>query len=725
MHLEIPVHIFYFLLFTQQCIPHEYSPEGWADASNYLRGSLNEEVDPCEDFYSFVCGNWATSRGVGFESELDKVKNDVADKVLELIKNIDIKNDTVSFKKSLKNFYKQCDSRPFDDWKKFIEDTYESLQKYLLPAIIIQDNSSEEIYPWNSTDDGHFWKFVGTIQRELRITFLISAEVQMVEENCKNTPTLLIRPGYFSEINQKTLDIILKEIVSQYHNVTLSEADINDTKSAINEFDTDLRNFFIINSINEFTWYGFEPSVRVKIKLKDLQNQLPYIDWLAYFDGLLPYDVRKAWFSANPTVVVENKQYFDNLTSVLNNHDRIATTNLGFLLILQKYYDFFQQGEVKVTDSSVYDFSVFSNNTCLDLTVRYFSAAVLRLVCEKYGINVENWRNDIIMIKESVFSAFRFLVYSMDWMDPEDKMVLINKVNNIDFYGGIPSWIMSDEIVESKTPYYYSNLSLITNEILAQKELFRQQMKPLITGFIDDSPPNFFQNAFHNPEGASAINIFLGIQVPPVYSYTYPLAVKFGILGKRDKIDKTDKSLREFFVGMIIAHELMHGFGTLLTTGPKFFVKDFRPLKLSNYTKEVLNQKRNCTVPFYNSYCDNGTSCGENTVEENIADSEGLKVAYVAYKFASQTMGNEPLLNNLVDYSSDQLFFISTVRQFCTNVSVTPDKFFSHSPDRVRGEQPFINFPPFAKTFNCPSGSKYFRNQTCSIYGSFWLDDYL
>ena len=29
------------------------------DLSVQIKGSMNEDVDPCEDFYNFTCGNWA------------------------------------------------------------------------------------------------------------------------------------------------------------------------------------------------------------------------------------------------------------------------------------------------------------------------------------------------------------------------------------------------------------------------------------------------------------------------------------------------------------------------------------------------------------------------------------------------------------------------------------------------------------------------------------------
>ena len=35
------------------------------DAAAKILGAMDEEVDPCEDFYNFTCGNWAASKGIG------------------------------------------------------------------------------------------------------------------------------------------------------------------------------------------------------------------------------------------------------------------------------------------------------------------------------------------------------------------------------------------------------------------------------------------------------------------------------------------------------------------------------------------------------------------------------------------------------------------------------------------------------------------------------------
>ncbi|KHJ96601.1 peptidase family M13 [Oesophagostomum dentatum] len=59
---------------------------------------------------------------------------------------------------------------------------------------------------------------------------------------------------------------------------------------------------------------------------------------------------------------------------------------------------------------------------------------------------------------------------------------------------------------------------------------------------------------------------------------------------------------------------------------------------------------------------------GGLTVEEDFADSEGVKLAYRAYKNAQKHFVNEPRLSDVSDLTSDQLFFIGWASFFCRNL---------------------------------------------------------
>lgn len=146
---------------------------------------------------------------------------------------------------------------------------------------------------------------------------------------------------------------------------------------------------------------------------------------------------------------------------------------------------------------------------------------------------------------------------------------------------------------------------------------------------------------------------------------------------------------------------------------------------LSVETLELYKQQARCFVQQHSKFCYkdvNKCVSGLQTIRDNIADVEGLKVAYMAYKFASQLLPEEKPLPNLEKYSWDQIFFITAARDYCGVMDVSREflEEDDHAPPRVRIETANSNFPLFAKAFNCPVGSKYAPIQTCSVWGNYW-----
>ena len=93
---------------------------------------------------------------------------------------------------------------------------------------------------------------------------------------------------------------------------------------------------------------------------------------------------------------------------------------------------------------------------------------------------------------------------------------------------------------------------------------------------------------------------------------------------------------------------------------------------------------------------------GHQTLGENIADVGGLRVAYEAFKLAT----NGKKLESVDGFTPDQRFFIAFAQGWRTNerpekirLGVQSDV---HSPARARVIGPVANFPEFRAAFGCP-----------------------
>lgn len=144
-----------------------------------------------------------------------------------------------------------------------------------------------------------------------------------------------------------------------------------------------------------------------------------------------------------------------------------------------------------------------------------------------------------------------------------------------------------------------------------------------------------------------------------------------------------------------------------------------KPETIKEFTKRV-----HCIVKQYSGYCypeQNFCVSGDETLNDNIADLDGIKVAYMAYKFVTQAVGKERPLPGLERFTPDQLFFLSAARIWCgTGEDVEIYKSGDpHSPGRARVELSMMNFPAFAQAFRCPTGAKFAPLHTCTLWGDF------
>lgn len=133
-------------------------------------------------------------------------------------------------------------------------------------------------------------------------------------------------------------------------------------------------------------------------------------------------------------------------------------------------------------------------------------------------------------------------------------------------------------------------------------------------------------------------------------------------------------------------------------------------------------KKKACLVRQYSRYCyeEQGLCVsGERTIGENIADIDGIQVAYTAYKFVTQILGADPPIPSMLRYSSDQIFFMAFARTWCSKAKVTwVDLLDEHTPDRPRVEIALRNVRLFGRTFGCKVGSRYAPiRKACSLWG--------
>ena len=191
-----------------------------------------------------------------------------------------------------------------------------------------------------------------------------------------------------------------------------------------------------------------------------------------------------------------------------------------------------------------------------------------------------------------------------------------------------------------------------------------------------------------------------------------------GILQPSFYDPKLDDAVNYGHIGGVIGHELTHGFDD---QGRKFDAKGNLSDWWTTEDKAKYKVKSDCLDTQYSNFVavDDVHVNGRLTLGENTADNGGLLLAYIAYMDRAKRQGVD-LAKKIDGFTSPQRFYISWAQTWCENAR--PDSIRSrvltdpHSPDQFRANGPIVNQPGFAGAFACKTGSPMVPEKTCRVW---------
>ncbi|BFZ14205.1 hypothetical protein BsWGS_17244 [Bradybaena similaris] len=356
--------------------------------------------------------------------------------------------------------------------------------------------------------------------------------------------------------------------------------------------------------------------------------------------------------------------------------------------------------------------------------------SVLLDINEKLGVILEHAVSDdaSVPVRDAdcanfVSVAFHLVVYRRHYREhlPDEKLRTVNAmVNQMKdaFKALLPehNWLdeMSSQYIEDKIEYitaeisflraamnttfleaYYANVTIdennfINNVIAVRKDTFLKQLQTIRTQEKMNSPTDY-----PTPLGY-------------IILHTHEMYFSHGLLQAPWFVDNAPMSLNYAGTGFVLGHELLH------SVAPRgVFIH-------KNGTKD--RWLGNATIPFflrvipmirqYDRYYYKPAEMhvdGQTTVDENIADNGGMKLAYRVYRNYTSSRIPEELKLPSVNFTNDQVFFLRAAQLWCAKESkldaqktVLSD---NHSPTKFRINGPFQNSHNFADAFGCQPGS--------------------
>lgn len=289
-------------------------------------------------------------------------------------------------------------------------------------------------------------------------------------------------------------------------------------------------------------------------------------------------------------------------------------------------------------------------------------------------------------------ASFENRIKKLEWMSDSTKQKAIAKLHTFIKKVGFPDkWKDYSKVTVNRNDFFGSLVSASTNEYNFQAAKAGQPVDRNEWGMTPTT-----NNAYYNPT-TNEICFPAGILQFPMFDVNSDDALNYG------------------GIGMVIGHELTHGFDD---QGAQYDKDGNLKNWWSKEDFEKFKAKAQQVVKLYDGFTvlDSVHINGSLTQGENIADIGGIAIAYDAFKMTAQ--GKDT--TRIQGLTPDQRFFLSftqcwrkKIRDEAMQQQIKTDP---HSPAKYRVWGPLMNFAPFYAAFNVKEGDKMFVAEKDRIY---------
>ncbi|XP_066145101.1 neprilysin-4-like isoform X2 [Euwallacea fornicatus] len=682
-----------------------------------MKRYMDPNVNPCEDFYGYACGNWKNYLKIppdrsSFDT-FEVIRQNLDHVLVDLLQERSCPSKT-DRKRNLKNIYRRKTA-----WNNTVEATDKA--KFFFVSCMNEElinrrgcrpllDTIEELGGWpllksNRTESGYDLFMLLARLRLLNNNVLIS---QWIAPDMKNAKQYIVHIDQTS-LGLPTRDYFLNprkiKYIRAYKNLIIGTAKLLGANMQDNEKDVDdIVDFEIgLAEIMAFTEEKENVSeIYLKTDLSSITLHFPQYNWKSYFNIVLGSQV-----DLRTPVAVYCVKYLLELVHLLSNTDhkivqnyviwrfmqrRLNNLDLRFLELIQRF-NFVLYGREKQPPR--WQFCVTQVNT-------HMGMAIGSLFVRKYFDQTS--KNDTIQITQALIASFKGILKESTWIDPHTKTYANMKIENMDLKIGFPDFVLNE--TELSMRYYDVDIHpefFFENVLSTLRHLSRCEHKRLgseVNRTLWSTSPAVV-NAYYN-RNKNQIMFPAGILQPPFYHKHFPKALNFG------------------GIGVVIGHEITHGFddkGRLFDQQGNLMMW-WRDTSIRNFHKKV-----QCMIDQYSRYVLPQIRVpidGYLTQSENIADNGGLKEAFKAYEAWLHT--NEATDETMpgLNLTPKQLFFLNFAQVWCGQQRVEEAKnrviTSVHSPGIFRVIGVLSNSEDFAREFSCPLNAPMNPEKKCAVW---------
>ena len=287
-------------------------------------------------------------------------------------------------------------------------------------------------------------------------------------------------------------------------------------------------------------------------------------------------------------------------------------------------------------------------------------------------------------------------IHDLSWMSEETKKQAKVKLDAIRNKIGYPEVWRDYSSVVVKPDDLLGNLER-ANAFEAKRQMAKID-KPLDRKEWGMTPPTV--NAYYN-SSYNEIVFPAGILQPPFFDPKMDDSVNFG------------------GIGLVIGHELTHGFDD---QGRKFDPQGNLHDWWTDKDGKEFEKRAGCVADEYSNFVavDDKKLNGKLTLGENTADNGGARIALMAleHMIADDKSGKEG--QKIDGFTPEQRFFLGFARVWCekrrpevARLLVLTDP---HSPGKYRVDGVVQNMPQFQKAWGCKAGQPMVAENACHVW---------
>ncbi|XP_065215490.1 neprilysin-11-like [Planococcus citri] len=684
------------------------SKECLAAAKN-LEDSINTDVEPCDDFYQYACGNWPKNNEntifpIPFSAiQARNIQNEK--EILEFLEQNNDKNEPEAVHKA-RQLYSLCLNRK----------SYNGIQ----PLKQILSKIGLPVFPSPTQENAKF-DYISATAKAARIAgikmfFDISVDVNPYNHSVNtiwlskpsaeldpNSMPLIGNPVAVKRDTQPIQEIdFMEKVMEKMCVIALSSnCATKDENLKMKILNHNLERAVVIekarikfNSSYIPTFYTLEQLQNVTDDIaNEAQSTIPMLNWTRFleemFDGIenVTLDLRN---TSNFRIVIHEMSFIKDMIKLIH---RRTTKDLEYGLWWKVVSTLLPYADFDTFKSKIsVDTPITQVKRCSKIVTSAFGMAISHMYSQKE--NIVKAKIEVEDMLKHIKESYRQIFQQSSWMDQKTKEKSLKKLASIKSLVAYPNSTELSRILNE----LYGNVKITSSFLGTMVTKIQDQVKEDLSRLnrINNSTtknwpvPPAYVNAFYSPLD-NLITIPAALLGPPLY------------------IDSL-KALIYGSIGSVVGHELTHGFDH---SGRRYNENGELENWWNNETLAKYKEKSKCFLKAYDTY--NTTFMGIDqkvnstlTLAEDISDNAGFREALFAYRSYVSEKGQELPLHHFETFTAEQLFTLGFANFWCespTLISAYLIDFMDHSPSEVRINGVFKNSQEFANIWNCPEGS--------------------